>query len=200
VRLTPRSVMGIVATTAVVGLGAAVTTVANAAPAPPAKLTLTSTALADKGKIDNKYTCQGDGKPGNDVSLPLTWTAGAEKAQSYAVVFVDSFGTKPKLHWTIFDIAPTTTALKEGLAAGYDVPDVAGAHQLSMGSGKAAFQFFGPCPGGKSHPYVFTLYALKVAKLPKVTAKSKIDEIVKAIQANSLATATLNGTSNAKAG
>src|SRR3954452_17586186 len=41
--------MGVVATAAVIGLGAARTTVANAAAAPT--LTLTSTAFADKGNI-----------------------------------------------------------------------------------------------------------------------------------------------------
>jgi phosphatidylethanolamine-binding protein (PEBP) family uncharacterized protein len=135
--------MGVVATAAVIGLGAAPTTVANAAAAPT--LTLTSTAFADKGNI------------------PAT---------------------------------PTT--LKEGLGLGFDVPDIAGAHQKAMGSNNLALQYFGPCPGGKNHKYVFTLYALKVAKLSGLTRKSTAIEAVTAAKANALATATLSGNSAAK--
>jgi len=187
--------MGVVATAAVIGLGAAVTTVANAAAAPT--LTLTSTAFADKADIPIRYTCQQDKKAGNDISPPLAWTAGAEKAKSYAVVLVDTVNTNK--HWAMWDIPATTTTLKEGLGLGFDVPDVAGAHQKALGSNNQTLQYFGPCPGGKNHKYVFTLYALKVAKLPGLTKKSTVLQAETAAKANALATATLSGNSAAKA-
>jgi Raf kinase inhibitor-like YbhB/YbcL family protein len=196
VRFTPRSVMGVVATAAVIGLGAAVTTVANAAAAPT--LTLTSTAFADKADIPIRYTCQQDKKAGNDISPPLAWTTGTAKAKSYAVVLVDST-PKDKQHWAMWDIPATTTTLKEGLGLGFDVPDVAGAHQKAMESNNQSLQYFGPCPGGKNHKYVFTLYALKVAKLPGLTKKSTVLQAETAAKANALATATLSGYSAAKA-
>src|SRR4051812_3741658 len=102
--------MGVVAAAAVIGLGAAVTTVANAAAAPT--LTLTSTAFADKGNIPITYTCQQDHKAGNDISPPLAWTAGEEKAKSYAIVLVDTT-PKNKVHWAMWDIPATTITLKQ---------------------------------------------------------------------------------------
>jgi Raf kinase inhibitor-like YbhB/YbcL family protein len=195
VRFTPRSVMGVVATAAVIGLGAAVTTVAHAAAAPT--FALTSTAFADKGNIPIKYTCQQDHKAGNDISPPLAWTAGAAKAKSYAIILVDT-GNGNK-HWAMWDIPVATTTLKEGLGLGFDVPDVAGAHQKALGKNNQTLQYFGPCPGGNSHTYVFTLYALKVAKLPGLTAKSTVAQAETAAKANALATATLSGNSKAKA-
>jgi Raf kinase inhibitor-like YbhB/YbcL family protein len=186
--------MGVVAAATVIGLGAAVTTVANAA-APT--LTLTSTAFADKGNIPIKYTCQQDHKAGNDISPPLAWTAGAEKAQSYAIILVDT-GNGNK-HWAMWDVPAATTSLKEGLGLGFNVPDVTGAHQKALGKNNQTLQYFGPCPGGNSHKYVFTLYALKVAKLPGLTGKSTVAQAETAAKANALATATLSGNSKAKA-
>ena len=45
------------------------------------------------------------------------------------------------------------------------VPGVSGAHQKALGSGAQTTQYFGPCPGGSTHKYVFTVYALNVATL-----------------------------------
>ncbi len=38
-----------------------------------------------------------------------------------------------------------------------------------MSSGANSRRRFGPCPGGSSHPYTFTLHALNTAKVPVLT-------------------------------
>ena len=197
-RFTPRSIIGVVASaTVAAGLFVAATTNADAAAPPPGSPTLTSTAFTDNGTIPIKYTCQQDHKAGNDISPPLAWTAGTQKPKSWAVLLVDT-GNGNK-HWAIWDVPVTTTSFKEGLGLGFDVPDVAGAHQKALGKNNQTLQYFGPCPGGSTHKYVFTLYALKVAKLPGLTAKSTVAQVETAAKANALATVTLSGNSKAKA-
>jgi phosphatidylethanolamine-binding protein (PEBP) family uncharacterized protein len=66
-----------------------------------------------------------------------------------------------------------------------------------MGSGNKALQYFGPCPGGSTHKYEFTLYALSTATLPGVTSSSTVAQIETAILANDLASTKLAGNSNA---
>jgi phosphatidylethanolamine-binding protein (PEBP) family uncharacterized protein len=77
------------------------------------------------------------------------------------------------------------------------VPGQDGAKQKAMGSGANSQKYFGPCPGGSTNPYTFTLYAVNVATLPGVSSSSGLDVIQNAIIANSGANSVLNGRSNA---
>jgi Raf kinase inhibitor-like YbhB/YbcL family protein len=156
---------------------------------------LTSTAFANNGNIPTKYTCQQDGVAGNDISPPVSWGAGSNQPKSYAIVLVDTAnGNK---HWAIWDIPASRTSLPEGMGLGFNVPGVGGAHQKAMGSGNKSLQFFGPCPGGSSHKYDFTLYALNVATLPGLSQSSTVAQVETAAQANDLANTKLSGNSAA---
>jgi Raf kinase inhibitor-like YbhB/YbcL family protein len=157
--------------------------------------TLSSSAFATNGNIPTKYTCQQDHAAGNDISPPLAWGPGANQPKSYAIVLVDTANTKQ--HWAIWDIPAATTSLSEGLGLGFNVPGVAGAHQKAMGSGNQSLQYFGPCPGGSSHTYNFTLYALSVATLPGLSQSSTVAQVETAAKANDLANTTLVGNSAA---
>ena len=56
------------------------------------------------------------------------------------------------MHWVVFGLDPALSGLAEG-----EVPD--GARQAQNSAGNAAYK--GPCPpGGSSHRYRFTVYAL----------------------------------------
>jgi phosphatidylethanolamine-binding protein (PEBP) family uncharacterized protein len=88
-------------------------------------------------------------------------------------------------------------SLPEGLGAGYNVPNQNGAKQKAMGSGANSQKYFGPCPGGSSHPYTFTLYALNTATVPGLTSSSTMAQIETAIKNASSANVKLRGTSNA---
>jgi Raf kinase inhibitor-like YbhB/YbcL family protein len=177
----------------------AVTMTATPAMASPtAGLTLSSTAFADNAKIPDHYTCAFDHKAGRDVSPPLAWTGAATGVKGYAIVLRDVANGGDKVHWAIWNIPAATASLPEGLGSGYDVPGQGGAKQKAMGSGTTAQQYFGPCPGGKEHPYTFTLYALKSA--PALSASSSMSQIESAIKKASSANVVLHGKSAAKAG
>jgi Raf kinase inhibitor-like YbhB/YbcL family protein len=164
-------------------------------PDPGPEFKLTSTAFAHNGNIPAKYTCAQDGVSGNDISPPLTWGAGSHNASSYAITFIDTAnGGK---HWAIFDIPAATLALPEGLGLGFNVPQIPGAKQKAFGGGNKTLQYFGPCPGGSTHKYEFTLYAVNKAALPGVTQSSTVAQIETAILANDIASVKLAGNSNA---
>jgi len=156
---------------------------------------LSSTAFANNAAIPIRYTCQQDGVSGNDISPPLSWGAGAHNAKSYAITFIDtSNGGK---HWVIWDIAPATLQLPEGLGLGFNVPNQSPAKQRSFGTGGKTYQFFGPCPGGSTHTYQFKLYSMNVTTLPGVDLNSTVAQVETAILANDIASTTLTGTSAA---
>ncbi|MFI6603397.1 YbhB/YbcL family Raf kinase inhibitor-like protein [Nonomuraea sp. NPDC050536] len=156
---------------------------------------LTSTAFAGNGTIPVKYTCQQDGASGNDISPPLAWTGAPAAAKSYAITLIDTANSNK--HWVIWDIPATKSGLPEGLGLGYDVPNQSPAKQKAMSSGNKSLQYFGPCPGGTSHKYEFTLYALDTATLPGVTSSSTVAAVETAIQAHDLASVKLAGNSDA---
>ncbi|WP_377851091.1 PQQ-dependent sugar dehydrogenase [Allokutzneria oryzae] len=163
----------------------------------PGELKLTSPAFTNDAMIPAKHTCAGDGKAGQDVSPPLAWTPGVADAKSYAIVFADRVNNGNKRHWAIWDIPASTTSLAEKLGKGFTVPGLGGAKQKAMGSGDVSTQYFGPCPGGRTNPYTFTLYAVKTATVPGLTQSSGLDAIQNAVAANSSATAVLTARSNA---
>ncbi|GGU78874.1 YbhB/YbcL family Raf kinase inhibitor-like protein [Lentzea flava] len=182
--------------TAALCLAAGFALVAPAAAA-PAPLTLTSTAYKNNGNIPDKYSCAFDHKAGNDISPPLAWAGGDVKAESYALVFIDtSNGGK---HWAAWDIPAAATGLPEGLKKGYDLaePELKGGHQRAMGNASVNEQFFGPCPRSK-HKYEFTLYAVKVKNLPGVNKNSKVADVEAAAKKAAVGQAKLAGFSTAK--
>lgn len=161
-----------------------------------AEFTLTSPAFADNEMIPEEYTCAGDGEAGEDPSPPLEWTE-ATDAQSYAIVFADRVDDGNKRHWAIWDIPAATLSLPENLPAGFEVPDQGGAKQKSFGDGDAAEQYFGPCPGGSTNPYTFTLYAVDTTTVPELTSDSSMEEIETAIQEVGVDETVLRGMSDA---
>src|SRR6266545_4813798 len=162
-----------------------------------APFTLTSTAFASNGTIPIRYTCQQDHAAGNDISPPLSWGAGANTPQSYAITLIDTAnGNK---HWVIWDIPATTTSLPEGLGGGFNVPNQGPAKQKALGGTSTNTKYFGPCPGGSSHRYEFTLYAVDTATLPGVGAGSTVAQVETAILAHDLASVKLVGNSSAQA-
>ncbi|MGW3625521.1 PQQ-dependent sugar dehydrogenase [Streptomyces sp. NPDC000880] len=102
-----------------------------------------------------------------------------------------------KLHWAIWDIPAANLSLPEGLGSGFNVPGQDGAKQKAMGSGANSQKFFGPCPGGATHPYTFTLYAADPATVPGLTSGSSMAQIETAIKNASTANVKLHGNSNA---
>jgi len=119
-------------------------------------MTLTSSAWRDGGVIPAKYTQAGD-----DMSPPLEWSGAPDGITSYALIVHDTDaaignGTDDMLHWMLWNIPATVTALHEHVPAMAQLPD--GTRQISAtgpyysGPGAAA--------SGPAHHYVFELFAL----------------------------------------
>ena len=121
----------------------------NATPVPPTAgpLQLTSEAFAEGGPIPVANTCDGA-----DQSPPLQW-AGGPAAVSYALV-VDDPDAGGFIHWVVYDVAPTTSAL----AAAVPLPSAGGPPQGRNGFGRTGYG--GPCPPSGTHHYRFRLLAL----------------------------------------
>ena len=161
-------------------------------PASPTGFSLTSTVLPPDGMYPIDNTCAGA-----DLSPPLAWTGAPAGTMSYAIAFRDN--SHMTTRWVIWDIPPKTTSLPAALGATADLTDPPGAKQVDWPERGNGYAYAGPCPGNAVHIYEFTLYALNVATLPGVTTNSMRDEVRMAVIAHSIGTATLAGTSDAKA-
>src|SRR4029077_11151862 len=86
--------------------------------APMTPMTLTTTAFADGGQIPAKYT-----QAGNQTSPALTWTNPPANTVSFLLHMHDMEGvrnrtTDDQLHWLVWNIPPSVTALPEGVPQG----------------------------------------------------------------------------------
>jgi Raf kinase inhibitor-like YbhB/YbcL family protein len=102
------------------------------------------------------------------------------------------------IHWAVWDIPPTARSLPAALPDGHMITTPAGAKQVSYLSNRDGY--FGPCPSGQTHTYVFQVFALNVATLPTLSASSTTEAVRTQIMMSkrSLATGTLSGTSDAR--
>lgn len=121
---------------------------------PSMGMTLSSPAFADNGPIPAKYGC---GAAGPSVSPPLTIAGVPQDAKSLALVVDDPDAPAGTFtHWVVWNIAPSTTSVAEGLTP-------AGASEGKNSFGKSGYG--APCPPAGEHHYVFTLYALDAAQI-----------------------------------
>lgn len=131
---------------------------------PAAALTLASPEVADGGTLKIENVFDGFGCTGGNRSPALTWSAPPEGTQSYALTVYDPDAPTGSgwWHWVMIDIPAGVTSLPAGAVAGQGVPD--GAMEMRTDFGKPGYG--GPCPPpGAPHHYIFTVFALKVAKL-----------------------------------
>ncbi len=122
--------------------------------APPMRLM--TQAFIDGGLIPVKFT-----QAGTQTSPALAWTNAPQTTQSFVLHMHDMEGarnktTEDQLHWLVWNIPATTTALPEGLPQG-DRKD--GSHQTSA-SGNGTYRGPGAPATGTFHHYVFELFAL----------------------------------------
>lgn len=154
---------------------------ADGADGATAPFALTSSTIAEGASFPAENTCSGA-----DTSPPLAWTAGPAGTKSYAIVLNDT--SISFLHFIVYDIPASVTALPASLEAAYAPASPAGVHETK--SFKGTFGYAGPCPPAL-HVYEFVLYALDVAALPGVTQDVSLADAQTAIMAHSLGTAKL---------
>jgi hypothetical protein len=150
----------------------------------PMKLSLTSPAFAENGKIPSQYTCDGD-----NVSPEIHIGNVPEGTKSLVLVMDDpdipefvkkDRGIEKFDHWAVYNIPPETTVIKEG--------EVIGSGALNS---RGSTGYIGACPPDREHRYIFRLYALS-GTLNFIKAPT-LDELETAAQGMSLDTATLTG-------
>jgi hypothetical protein len=146
-------------------------------PNAPSKITITSPAFDDGGKIPKRYTCDGAGG-----SPALRWSGVPAQAKALTLEMVDT--TKNFVHWTVLDI----DADAKGVGAG-QVPQ--GGVETKNSFGKRGWG--GPCPpgGDDPHSYVFTLYAL--SKPLGLGAGASADDVRSKLGGAAIAKGTLTG-------
>lgn len=123
------------------------------AAAQPGSLTVGSPAFRDGQTIPARYTCHGEG-----VNPALRWSGLPAATRAIAVVVDDPDAPSgPYVHWVLFNIDAQSTEIAED-----SLP--AGADEAVGSNGKA--KYGPPCPpGGETHHYRFSVYALD-ARLP----------------------------------
>ena len=135
-------------------------------------LQLSSPSFAN-GQIPKKFTCDGD-----DTSPQLVWVAPPAATESFALTVVDHDAPVGSfVHWVLYDLPPETRTLPEDMPKQEQLPD--GSRQGQNDFDKTGYG--GPCPpGGSSHRYTFSLYALdsKLNLAPGAT-RSRLEDAVK---------------------
>jgi Raf kinase inhibitor-like YbhB/YbcL family protein len=116
-------------------------------------MTLGSPAFSNNTRIPVEFTCSGDNK-----SPALNASGLPSSAKSMVLIVEDPDAPSGNfVHWVIFDIAASNTALPEGIPP--TTKTSFGAIQGQNGRGETGYT--GPCPPpGKDHHYHFRLYAL----------------------------------------
>jgi len=147
---------------AVLGAAALLTVPAQAAGFKLSSPDFKAGAMMPKSFEFNGFGCSGENK-----SPVLKWSGAPKGTKSFAVTVYDPDAPTGSgwWHWSVINIPADVNELKSdaGNVSGANLP--AGAHQVRIDYGVAAWG--GTCPpvGDKPHRYIFTVHALKVDKL-----------------------------------
>jgi Raf kinase inhibitor-like YbhB/YbcL family protein len=135
--------------------------------------------------IDPLHTCDG-----NSISPALDWVGVPEGTAELALVVDDPDAPGGTFtHWVVYAIPADYEGLERGVPPG---PSVSGAVTLRQGpsDGSDIPGYFGPCPpGGETHDYVFTLYALD--EEIGLEGGASLDDLRAAIEGHVIAEASL---------
>jgi len=154
---------------------------------------IASPDVAEGGTIKAEQVYRGFGCSGGNISPALNWTGTPTGTKSFAVTLFDpdAGGGKGWWHWLMFDIPPDSTALPKGAGNPRGQAAPQGSVQSRTDFGLAGYG--GPCPPpGAPHHYIFTLYALDVAKLP-ATSETMPAVVGSDLRAHALAQTSLTG-------
>jgi Raf kinase inhibitor-like YbhB/YbcL family protein len=149
---------------------------------------ITSTAFKDGEKIPIQYVMPGAG--GKNISVPLSWKNVPPGTKSFALSMVDPHPVAQNwVHWLVVNIPANATSLEEGASRKKMPP---GSVELKNSFGDVGYGGPQPPKGTGDHPYVFTLYALKVDKLD-LGASTSLSAFKKALEGKTLESATITG-------
>ena len=148
-------------------------------------LTLSSPNFSDGGSLPVEFTCNGE-----DISPELEWSGAPTNSKSFALIMQDPDAPGGVFtHWMIYDMAISMIYLPKRMSPMAKV--MGGSMQGTNDFGDVGYG--GPCPPpGETHHYVFTLYALDVAKCG-VSGTFKGPDVLAAIRGHVLGQAALTG-------
>jgi Raf kinase inhibitor-like YbhB/YbcL family protein len=151
----------------------------------PTTMLLSSAAFADGQPIPDKYTCHGQ-----DISPPLQWSGAPSQTKSIALTCEDPDAPSGTFtHWVIFDVPATATSLSEDVSKSATLPN--GSEQGKNSFGNTGYN--GPCPpGGKTHHYIFKIYALDAPIT--LDADAAREDLINAMTGHVVAQGKLTGT------
>lgn len=128
---------------------------------------LSSTEIKANSMIPIRFEYNGYGCKGDNRSPELSWSGAPKSTRSFAVTIHDPDANNGAgwWHWVVINISANVHSLPANAGAVNSTILPAGAEQVHSDFGIAGWG--GPCPpkGDKPHHYVFTVYALKTAKL-----------------------------------
>ncbi len=128
---------------------------------------LSSPDIKPGGMMDQRFEFNGFGCSGENKSPALQWRGAPAGTKSFAVTVYDPDAPTGSgwWHWSVIDLPADVNALAAdaGAVGGANLP--AGAKHVRIDYGVAGWG--GTCPpqGDKAHRYIFTVYALKTAKI-----------------------------------
>ena len=127
--------------------------------------TLKSDQIGGQLTIDQVFS--GFGCTGKNISPQLKWTNAPKNSKSFAITVYDPDAPTGSgwWHWVIFNIPPDATGLVTD--AGNPQKNLAPKGSVQSMTDYVKPGFGGACPpqGDKPHRYVFTVFALDIAKL-----------------------------------
>jgi hypothetical protein len=149
---------------------------------------ITTTAFKNGEKVPIQHVMPGAG--GKNISVPLSWKNAPSGTKSFALSMVDPHPVAQNwVHWLVINIPANVTSLEEG-SSGKKMPP--GSVELKNSFGDTGYGGPQPPKGTGDHPYVFTLYALKVEKLD-LGANTSLSVFKKALEGKILGSATITG-------
>ena len=183
---------------AAIGLAA---TFAMTIPAPAAGwMTVTSTSIKDGARIPFRYGADDPKRacsprnpaicpcPGKNISPQLAWHNAPANTKSFAILMYDVDGQYGAgvSHWVAYNIAPTTTELKEG--------DATAGTGFTGGAGtRGNANYVGPCPpqGDGPHHYLITVMATDLE--PNLAPGLTREQFLAQAKGHLLTSATIGG-------
>ena len=140
-----------------------------AVPGPKAKFVVSSSDPKLVASVPLIYTAKAFGCSGGNTSPELHWSGAPAGTLSFVVTLFDPDERSTPSgwwHWVLYDLPKNTESLPQGAGAEHSSALPEGSMQGRTDLGEDAYH--GPCPakGDPPHRYVFTVYALNVAKLP----------------------------------
>lgn len=132
-----------------------------------AEFTLSSPTLVINQPLHNDHVFNGFGCTGKNIPPKLVWHSSPAGTKSFAVTVFDPDAPTDSgwWHWLVINIPATASTLSVDTTNPSSYYQRIGATQIKNDFGQLDFGGACPPPGDKPHRYVFTVYALKTAKL-----------------------------------